>query len=35
VVGVLGQNAGVRIAFRNPSGEAVRRIHRYLKSASR
>jgi hypothetical protein len=35
VVGVLGQSAGVRIAFRNPSGDAVRRIHHYLKSASR
>lgn len=30
VVGIQEETAGMRLAFRNPSSEAVRRIHRYL-----
>lgn len=32
VVGLFPDNAGIRIAFRHPSQEAVRRINKYLKS---
>ncbi|MGA9522506.1 MAG: PilZ domain-containing protein [Myxococcaceae bacterium] len=34
VVGWNEGGAGMRVAFRNPPGEAVRRIHRYLRSRS-
>lgn len=32
VVGWHNEDGGMRLAFRNPSAEAVRRIHRYLQS---
>ena len=32
VVGTAPMHQGARLAFRNPPAEAVRRIHRYLKS---